>query len=102
MLTKIYAALWFTVVFAAGILFLAGNFTMLTAVVFGFITLGLVFAGMMCVLPVSVAHPTANVQVPSQEQQVIREPISVLQRPRTFMAEWLTPNGVEIRKPKFH
>jgi hypothetical protein len=43
---------------AAGIMWLSGVFTLLTAVVFGFIAFGMTFIGMMCVLPSAVSHPT--------------------------------------------
>ena len=54
---KFYTYLW--IAFFAGwiVVFLAGAFTMLAGVVFGFVAFGLIFAGMMCVLPAQVAHP---------------------------------------------
>ena len=57
---KFYGFLWVLFAVSAGILWLAGVFTMLTAVVFGFIAFGLVFVGMMCVLPGHVSHPVAQ------------------------------------------
>jgi hypothetical protein len=42
------------------LLIATGNFTMLTAVVMGQIAFGLVFMGMMNVLPGLVAHPAAE------------------------------------------
>ncbi|MEQ1763516.1 MAG: hypothetical protein ABL984_10270 [Pyrinomonadaceae bacterium] len=102
MLAKIYVALWFAVAFAAGLIFLTGTFTMLTVVVFGFLTFGLVFTGMMCVLPYEVSHPQPA-QIPaSSEKQVARRPVSALVHLRAYGAELMTPNGVEIRKPKLH
>ena len=55
---KTYGFLWILVIAAAGIIWLAGVFTLLTAVVFGFIAFGMTFMGMMCVLPGAVSHPT--------------------------------------------
>ena len=102
MLTKIYMALWFTVVFAAGLVFLTGNLNMPTTVVFGFIIFGLVFMGMMSVLPASMAHPKpVQHAVSSKEPQVMRRPKSILERIHASKAEWMTSNGVEIRKPKY-
>lgn len=57
MLVKIYWMTWGVIGAAALLLFAAGVFTQLTAVVFGFIAFGMVFMGMMGVLPVMVSHP---------------------------------------------
>lgn len=57
---KFYGSLWIVFAASAGVLWLANFFTLLTLVVFGFIAFGLVFAGMICVLPGTVSHPTAN------------------------------------------
>lgn len=103
MLTKIYAAILSTVALAAGTLFLTGNFTMLTAVVFGFISFGLIFMGMMFVIPTTVADPApAQAGVGSPKRSVSRQPINALASIRSLKAELLSGNGVEIRKPKFH
>lgn len=58
MLVKIYWSICVVFAISAGILLSGGAFTMFLAVVFGFIAFGLIFAGMMCVLPGAVAHPT--------------------------------------------
>ncbi len=57
---RFYGFLWVLFAVSAGILWLAGVFSMLTLVVFGFIAFGLVFVGMMCVLPGNVSHPVAD------------------------------------------
>ncbi len=57
MLVKSYWSICVVFAVSAGILLLGGVFTMFVAVVFGFIAFGLIFAGMMCVLPGEVAHP---------------------------------------------
>ena len=54
---KFYYSLWVLFFVSAGVLWLADVFTMLTLVVFGSIAFGLVFTGMMCVLPSAVSHP---------------------------------------------
>lgn len=55
---RFYWFLWLAYAVAASFLWLGGVFTMMTVVVFGFIAFGLVFTGMICVLPgvCSVAH----------------------------------------------
>lgn len=55
-LVKLYATLWAIILLTAGGLFVTGNFTMFTAVVYGFITFGTTFMGMMCVLPITISH----------------------------------------------
>ncbi len=56
MLVKSYWSSWIVFAVMAGIFVSVGAFTMLVAVVFGFIAFGLVFIGMMCVLPGEVSH----------------------------------------------
>jgi len=65
---KFYGFLWAIYFMAAAILWLAGVFTLLTAVVFGFTAFGLVFIGMMCVLPGAVSHPHGSKQTQSPNQ----------------------------------
>lgn len=54
---RFYSFLWAIYFVVAAVLWLAGVFTLLTAVVFGFVAFGFVFMGMMCVLPGAVSHP---------------------------------------------
>jgi hypothetical protein len=57
---KFFYSLWVLFFVSAAVLWLADVFTLLTLVVFGFIAFGLVFTGMMCVLPSAVSHPPAK------------------------------------------
>ncbi len=54
MLTKIYFFLWAALIVTGMGTFATGNMTSFTAVVFGFIAFGMVFMGMMSVLPTAV------------------------------------------------
>ena len=54
---KMYSLVWTAFGVVAAILWLGGVFSLLVGVVFGFIAFGLVFMGMMCVLPATVSHP---------------------------------------------
>lgn len=56
MLVKIYWTLWAAVAAVAAILLVTGNFTMLTVVAFGFVSFGMIFMGMISVLPATVVH----------------------------------------------
>lgn len=60
MLVKSYWSICVVFAVSAGILLSGGVFTMFVAVVYGFIAFGLIFAGMMCVLPLQVAHPAVR------------------------------------------
>ncbi len=55
-MVKAYGTIWaLFAVFAIAFL-VTGNMTLLTAIAFGFVLFGMVFAGMMMVLPATVAH----------------------------------------------
>jgi hypothetical protein len=54
MLTKIYIALWFLIAAATAAFYVTGNLTEPIVVVFGFIAFGMVFMGMISVLPTAV------------------------------------------------
>ena len=60
MLIKMYWTVWAVVAFAAAMFFVTGNFTALVGVVFGFILFGVVFMGMIGVLPAMVSHPAVR------------------------------------------
>ena len=53
---KFYGSIWVLFALSAGIVWLLGAMSLLTLVVYGFITFGMVFMGMMCVLPGMVSH----------------------------------------------
>jgi len=60
MVKRIYELIWGLVALAAVVFYWTGGFDAKTAVVFGFICIGLIFMGMMGVLPVTVhqhLHP---------------------------------------------
>ena len=103
MLLRIYQLMWALTAAAAGIFWLSGNFNMLTAVVFGFVCFGLVFMGMMSVLPTMVAHPEpVRHVILSKEPQAIQQRTSALERIYAFKRELMSSSSVEIRKPKYH
>ena len=58
MLVKAYWAICGLFVLAGILLLVTGNFTMMVSVVMGFIAFGLIFMGMISVLPVMVSHPS--------------------------------------------
>lgn len=70
MLAKIYWYTWLVIAAAAGLFFLTGNMTLSAVVVFGFIAFGMVFMGMMGVLPATVAQPAPKMNRSSSEVPV--------------------------------
>jgi hypothetical protein len=56
MMVKIYALIWVLGLLAAGLFYLTGNLGPIETVVFGFLTFGMIFMGMMGVLPGTVGH----------------------------------------------
>ena len=95
MLTKIYAGLWAIFLLAAAIIFLTGNFTMFVGVVFGFVAFGMVFMGMMGVLPATVVHPAPAMAEAKIEKDPARTGIA--DRVKTYK-ESLTTVG--LQKPR--
>ena len=60
---KIYGMLWLAIALVMAILFVTGNLTLTVAITFGFVMFGMVFMGMMGVLPASISHPAPPKQV---------------------------------------
>ena len=56
MLVKIYAFIWLLGLLAVSAFYLMGNFTLFVSIVFGFLSFGAVFMGIMGVLPETVVH----------------------------------------------
>jgi len=100
MFERFYAGLWFAVALVSSALYLTGSFNPVVLVVFGFVTLGLVFMGMMCVLPTTVAHPKpVQYATSDRTSQLTRLLKRVVEFTHTFKSKWMFSNGVEVRKP---
>jgi hypothetical protein len=96
MFVKIYYTMWAAFLLGAGVLFLTGNFDLTAMVVSGFISFGLVFMGMMCVLPSLVGHHAEK-----QTAVPVRKTQPVIDRVRSVKKDWLSSKGVEIAAPRF-
>ncbi len=57
MIVKIYALIWAVGALAAGVMYLTGNFNSYVNILFGFLSFGAIFMGMIAVLPLTVTHP---------------------------------------------
>ena len=97
MLTKIYALLWIVFFALALILFLTGNMTELALVVFGFFAFGLIFMGMMGVLPAMVVHAHHS---PIKETPIADAAQNIRGRISDYK-ETISTEAFAVRKPKF-
>ena len=66
-MVKLYGLLWLAIATVALILFLGGVMTQPVVVVFGFISFGMVFMGIIGVLPSMVSHHPTEVAKPIEE-----------------------------------
>jgi len=101
MYAKIYWLTWAVLLLAAALFFVAGLMTPFVGVVFGFIAFGMVFMGMMSVLPSTVGH-----NAPDYEMTVSHAPGFVPAAVKTTAtvnkigAGWSAPAG--MRKANLH
>ncbi|MCY7376313.1 MAG: hypothetical protein LH472_10130 [Pyrinomonadaceae bacterium] len=56
MVVKIYGLIWALGALAAGVLYLTGNFTPIVNILFGILSFGAIFMGMIAVLPLTETH----------------------------------------------
>ena len=93
-LQKFYAGLCVSFGVAAVAILVSGNITMMALTVLGFAAFGLIFMGMMCVLPGTVGHNTvpaaATVSTPRNPRMSLRR----------FVNAWAHPVPVELGRPK--
>lgn len=60
MIIKIYGLIWLLGALAVGITYLTGNLNPVMVVLFGFLSFGTIFMGMMGVLPSTVTHQSSK------------------------------------------
>jgi hypothetical protein len=66
MILKIYVVLWMLLALAAGFVAITGNFTYFAATVIGFISMPLIFAGMIIIVPGTFMHAPDKEEIPKQ------------------------------------
>lgn len=93
-LQKFYIGLWSMFALALAVLFISGSLTMLSLSVLGFVGFGLIFMGMMCVLPATVTHPGPPADQP---RKLPRQKTALVRSAKA----WLAPLGVEMDRPHF-
>ena len=102
MLVKIYGALWLVLLAVAAIVAVTGNFTMLASVWFGFVAFGMVFMGMMGVLPAIVSEVTHKAPTPPRPaEDPAQRSTSIPELLKSYGESLATVNAVEIPKPKY-
>ena len=74
MIVKIYGMLWLATGVIAALLYIAGVFTLTVGVTFEFIAFGMVFMGMIGVLPILAAHPSPPRSAPEQTKATTSVP----------------------------
>lgn len=70
---KIYWTLWAIIAVIALLVLVTGNFTMLTLAAFGFVAFGMIFMGMISVLPSTVGHNAPAPKEPKAAPQKVSE-----------------------------
>lgn len=68
MILKTYGTIWAAIALMTGILFLSGNLTALAVIAIGFVCFGMVFMGMVMVLPATIAHHKPVVVKPAKSE----------------------------------
>ena len=77
MIVRIYWSLWILTALSAIVLFLVGGLSMVAALVYGTIAFGLIFMGMIGVLPNLATHPT---EAPIASPKPVAEPVVSTER----------------------
>ena len=80
-MVKLYWSIWSAFAVIALGVYLSGGFSMMTAVVFGFICFGMIFMGMIGVLPTMVAHPAPAKPLEDKANIVVSPQVAAEGRP---------------------
>jgi hypothetical protein len=102
MSVRFYKMTWLVFLAVVALTYLTGNLTPIVGVVFGFIVFGMVFMGMMSVLPAGITHPEPPATGPGFLRRVtglLGRPIGAAQR---SSRSWMPSGHVEVRQPKYH
>ena len=72
-LSKAYQGIWIAFIGLIAILAVAGMFTGWSVVAFGFLTFGLIYFGMMFVLPYNAGHPQTAEPEPQRIEKAVEK-----------------------------
>lgn len=102
MYVKLYAAVWGLLLLVAAALAVTGNFSLTMAIIYGFISFGMVFLGMMSVLPSIASTPEGRAALCESKAQKGQDEHTISEDVRHSVYDWSFPKGVEISPPKHH
>jgi hypothetical protein len=102
MSVRLYKLIWLIFLGIAALTFISGNLTAIVGVVFGHIVFGLIFMGMMVVLPTSITHPSPAVSGPGSFARARTAFRRLSGRVNESGSTWIPSNNVEVRHPKYH
>jgi hypothetical protein len=98
---KQYTALWALIVIIAAGFGITGNFTHLTALIFGFISIGMIFVGMTSVRSSVVMQPQNRKTGKVPSHQPGKAPQTLFHRVRANLQDWFVPEQVEVTRHRF-
>ena len=102
MSVRFYKITWLVFLGIATLTYFAGSLSAIAGVVFGFVVFGLVFMGMMSVLPASITHPAPVISGPRFFGRLNTRYKRYRNRIHESRNAWMSSNSIEVRRPKFH
>ena len=102
MSVRFYKITWMVFLVIVAFTYLTGNLTPVAGVVFGFAIFGLIFMGMMSVLPAGITHPAPGPTGPGFFKRAGVLFNRLRGRVRESSHSWMSSNSVEVRHPKYH
>ena len=100
MSVRSYKLTWLLFLAIVALTFLTGNLTPIAGLVFGHILFGMIFMGMIAVLPASISHPAPA--GPGIFTVIGRALRSLSGKLGESSHSWMSSNSVEVRHPKYH
>ena len=102
MSVRMYKLLWLAFAAVVGIFYVSGNLTPMAVVVSGFIIFGMVFMGMMVVLPTSISHPELEHSLFRFTPWFVNLFRRSKERLNESKEEWISSSSIEARRPRLH
>ena len=102
MSVRFYKMTWLVFLAIVALTYLTGNLTAVAGVVYGHIVFGLIFMGMMIVLPTSISHPVQPAKGPGMLKRIGSLFGGLKGQVHKTSHTWMSSNSVEVRHPKYH
>ena len=100
MYVRFYKLTWLLFLAIVALTYLTGNLTPIAGLVFGHILFGMIFMGMIAVLPTSISHPAPA--GPGIFILIGRAFRSLIGKMGQSSHSWMSSNSVEVRHPRYH